>query len=208
MREKAIKTENHGPRRRRVLASLMAESPSAAVMVAPTASCLHYQYVGLCLSISYAAQSAAPARHKATKCNAMLRDATKNEPSCPAPTAPIPPPQIGLKYQKDPLAITHVDRPPRTPPPLHLRRHVHDDRHPGRAGHLPHAHRHLPRNRHPGRQRHLVLRRHFPRRNGGSGHHPLRALLHHLGQRHRAHGVAIAARLVEFDTPVWPTLIV
>src|ERR1039457_7370118 len=59
----------------------------------------------------------------------MLRDATKNEPSCPAPTAPIAPPaQIGLKYQKDPLAITHVDSPPRTPAPLHLRRHVHDDR--------------------------------------------------------------------------------
>src|ERR1039457_6802162 len=119
MREKAIKTENHGPRRRRVLASLMAESPSAAMMVAPTESCLHYQYVGLCLSISYAALSSATTRHKATKCNEMLRDATKNEPSCPAPTAPIAPPaQIELKYQKDPLARTHVDSPPRTPAPL------------------------------------------------------------------------------------------
>src|ERR1017187_1015116 len=102
MRAKAIKTENHGPRRRRVLASLMAESPSAAVMVAPNASCLHYQYVRLFLSLSQSAQSAAPARHKATKCNAMLRDATKNEPSCPAPTAPIAPRRNRIKISERP----------------------------------------------------------------------------------------------------------
>ena len=29
--------------------------------------------------------------------------------------------------------------------------------------------------------------------DGGSHHHPLRALLHHLGQRYRAHGIAVAA---------------
>ncbi|HXM42176.1 MAG TPA: efflux RND transporter permease subunit [Bryobacteraceae bacterium] len=32
-----------------------------------------------------------------------------------------------------------MDSPPSPPPPLHLRRHVHDDRHPGHPSHLPHA---------------------------------------------------------------------
>src|ERR1022692_923454 len=115
MRTKPIKTENHGPRRRRVLASLMAESPSAAVMVAPTASCLHYQYVGLCLSISYAAFCFKKTTDKLTEWYATL---PKRTPPARLQRLPSPPADTGLKYQKDPLAITHVASPPRPPPPL------------------------------------------------------------------------------------------
>jgi len=46
----------------------------------------------------------------------------------PRPKLATAPTEIGLKHQKDPLAITHVDSPSRTPAPLHLRGHVHDDR--------------------------------------------------------------------------------
>ena len=60
--------------------------------------------------------------------------------------------------------------------------------------HHPHAHRHLPRNRHPRRQRHLDLQRHLSRGDVGSHHHPQRARHHHHGQRHRAHGIAVASR--------------
>ncbi len=87
----------------------------------------------------------------------------------------------------------HVDRSTGAAASIHLRDYgaAHCDS--GRAGDCADAHRYLPRYRYPGGQRHLELRRRLAGRDGGNHHGPLRALLHHLGQRYRAYGIGIAA---------------
>ena len=88
----------------------------------------------------------------------------------------------------------YVDRPARSPPPLHLRRDGDSDRHPGRHGHRHHAGRHLSLHRHSHRERGVAIYRPVAGGDGEARRHEFRARPHLQRQRHRAHRIAVLQR--------------